>query len=143
MVMANNFEITEKDGGIRMKVWGRTVEELFSNALLGTAFYLKPEVAQMKKTELKECQEIRVEAVDIVSLLVEFLSKVVEQSDMRGAVFSAISFEEFGENFLEGKIFGAKAGELENPIREVSFDEIDIRKNPDTDLYETVLMLEV
>ena len=143
MVMTNNFEITEKDGGIRMIARGKTIEELFSNALLGTAFYLKPEVAQMKKTELKECQTIQVEAVDIVSLLVEFLSKVIEQSDMRGAVFSAVSLEKFGENFLEGKIFGAKAGELENPIREVSFDEIDIRKNPDTGFYETALVFEV
>lgn len=143
MTTANNFEITEKEGGIRMKVQGRTIEELFSNALLGTAFYLKPEVAQMKKTELKEYQAIRVEAVDIVSLLVEFLSKVVEQSDMHGAVFPAVSLEGFGENFLEGKIFGAKVGEPENPIQEVSFDEIDIRKNPDTGLYEATLVFEV
>lgn len=128
---------------MRLKVKGKILEDLFLHALNGMAFYLKPQVAQTKRSELKEWSRIKVGAVDITSLLVEFLSRVLTEGDLKSAAYPLVTFEKFGENFLEGKIFGAKVDSFDKEIKAVSLEEVNIKKNPETGFYETMLILEV
>src|SRR3989344_5427278 len=120
--MSKHFEILEQDGAVHLKVTGETPEDIFRHALAGMAGFLKPETIYLKKSELKEWQKIKVESLDMTLLLVDFLSKVLGESDAKGVVYSMISFEKFGENFLEGKIFGVKSPNLEKEINAVSFE---------------------
>lgn len=143
MATTYNFEVLRDTPEMRLKIWGHTLEELFASALAGTADFMKPGILGLKKDQLKEWHKIRVEAVDLSSLLVEFLSKVIAEADIKGAVFSYVSLEKFGENFLEGKIFGAKIENIENTLSAVSYEEVNITKNPETGLYETTLILEM
>lgn len=126
-----------------MRIWGRKLEELFHSALHGLAFLLGPAVLQMARKGLSERQPIRIEAVDINSLLIEFLSEVVARSDTTGAVFPAVVFKKFGENFLEGEVLGVKVDGFEKYIKAVSYREVDIKKNPETALFETTLAFDV
>lgn len=128
---------------MRLQVRGKTLEELFLHALNGLAAYLKPQTAELKKSDMKEWLRIKVEAIDIATLLVEFLSKVLAESDLKNIAYAWATFEEFGENFLEGKIFGTKVDNFDNEIKAISFEEVDIRKDPASGLYETVLILEL
>lgn len=141
--MSKRFEILEEDGIVRMKVTGGTPEELFSHALAGMASFLKAETIYLKKSELKEWQKIRVESLDMTSLLIEFLSKVLGESDSKGVVYSVASFDKFGENFLEGKIFGVKSSSIEKEINAVSFEDVDIKRNQETGFLETTLTFEI
>lgn len=137
------FEILPDGFGVRMRVRGKTVRELFRNALLGVTSYMSPGMAAHAKSDRREHEEIAIDTVDINSLLVDFLSRVVARSDMRNTVFTGVTFKKFGENFLSGQLTGVATDRFENEIRAISYSDVDIRKNPKTGLYETMLTLEV
>lgn len=137
------FEIVPDDFGVRMHVRGKTVRELFRNALLGVTSYMSPDAAAHAKNDRREHEEITIDTVDINSLLIDFLSRVIARSDMRNAVFTGVTFKKFGENFLSGQLTGVATDRFENEIRAISYSDVDIRKNPKTGLYETMLTLEV
>lgn len=138
-----NFEILPDAADTRMKVWGEKLEDLFCNALRGVAFYLRPDLAELGKTAKKVKEKIKVEAVDINSLLIEFLSAAIAKSDYGSAVFTGAKFKKFGENFLEGEILGIKVDGFEKDIKAVSYNEVDIKKNPETGSYETILVFDI
>lgn len=137
------FEIVPDDFGVRMHVRGKTVRELFRNAVAGLAAYMKPDIASVSKNRQQTREEISIETVDLNSLLVDFLSSVVAQADSKSAVFTGITFKKFGENFLSGELSGIATDQFDNEIRAVSYSDVDIRKNAKTGLYETMLTLEV
>lgn len=143
MAANQKFEILPDGFGVRMCVRGKTVRDLFRNALLGVTSYMSPDAAAYAKSDRREHEEIAIDTVDINSLLVDFLSRVVARSDMRNAVFTGITFKKFGENFLSGQLTGVATDRFENEIRAISYSDVDIRKNPKTGLYETMLTLEV
>ena len=125
-----------------MHVSGKTPRELFRNALAGVASYMKPDAAVLSKNRRQEKEDIMIETVDLNSLLVDFLSGVIARADSRGVVFTNVVFKKFGENFLSGELAGAATDRFENEIRAVSYSDVDIRKNPQTGLYEAALVLE-
>ena len=125
-----------------LRVRGRTIQELFQNAVRGLAFFVSPSSVASPMAGKKVTQQVRAEAVDISSLLVEFLSHVLAETDTRGVVFTAAAFRAFGENFLEGPLTGRSADDLVTEIRAVSYADVDIKKNTDTGLFETTLVLE-
>lgn len=125
-----------------VRVRGRTIQELFQNALSAVAAHMSSAAASPPPAGKKITRDIRAEAVDISSLLVEFLSQVLAEADAHGAVFSAAAFREFGENFLEAELAGTPGGDAAAEIRAVSYADVDIVKNPDTGLFETTLVLE-
>lgn len=138
----NGFEFLPHTADTRMRVWGRTLKELFRNALLGLVFYIKPDVLK-SSGKPSEKQKIKIEAVDITSLLVEFLSQVVALSDIHNSVFTKIVFRELGDNFLEGEIQGIAVGGFDKEIKAVSYHEVDVRKDSQTGLYETMLVFDI
>ena len=73
---------------IHVKAWGKTVKELFRNALRGTAVFLKPAVLLTAEKTKKVKHVIRVEAVDINTLLIAFMSKVIALSDIHNILLN-------------------------------------------------------
>lgn len=143
MIHHQGFEFLPSPANVKMKVWGSTIQELFRNALRGMLFYLEPSFLSAANLKQKEKMYVSVEAVDINSLLVEFLSEVIARSDIENMVCTDISFETFGENFLTGKFSGASVDGCNNEIKAVSYYEVDIKKNPETGFFETVLVLDI
>ena len=138
-----DFEIIPQDGTVKMRVWGKTLEELFCNSIKGVAAYLAEGGGESVRPGAEQKHTIRIEAVDIHSLLVDCLSEVIAQSDIYNCVFSHIAFSQFGENFLEGELFGVLVEHFDNEIKAVSYQEVDIKKNPSTGNFETTLVFEV
>ncbi len=143
MAANKNFEIIPEELGIRMRVRGKTARELFRNALACLAAHMKPDAALLSKNRRQAKEEISIEAVDLNSLLVDFLSGVIAHADSRGAVFTDITFKKFGENFLSGELVGAAVDRFANEIRAISYSDVDVRKNPKTGLYEALVTFEV
>ena len=137
------FEITPAEERISVRVWGRTLPELFSHALEGMAHCLAPAALGSSKRIKKVRLRITAEAVDINSLLIEFLSRALTHATMSGAVFTSARFVTLGDNFLEGEIAGIPAAGAEREIRAVSYEGVDVRKNRDSGLYEAALTFEV
>ena len=140
---AEGFELVPSDAEIRMKAWGRTIKELYLNAMRGMASFMKPGVFAAGAKNKKERQAIRVEAVDINTLLVEFLSQVTALSDIHNTVYTNLAVKTLGDNFLEGEISGVEADESDREIKAVSYHEVDIKRNPASGLYETALVFDI
>jgi len=105
---------------------------------------LKPEIFVLAKKEgMAVKQKIKVEAVDLNSLLVEFLSEAIAQADLRSTIFTSVTFKKFGENFLEGVISGAKVDGFDKDIKSISHQEVNVVKNPASGFYETVLVFDI
>ena len=135
------FEIIPEDGVVKMRVHGKTLEDLFRNAVRGVASYLKEGILDERASGEKEKRDIRIEAVDINSLLVDCLSHIVADSDMYNVVFLDIQFRTFGENFLEGELFGIPSHVFDNEIKAVSYTEVDVKRNP-AGFFETTIVFE-
>ena len=142
MDKTQGFELLPRTADIHMRAWGKTIKELFRNALQGMAALMQPSLAHTSVLK-KEKQEIRVDAVDINSLLVEFLSKVTALSDIHNMVFTHITFKTLGDNFLEAELSGMHTDEFEKEIKAVSYHEVDIKRNPESGLYETTLIFDI
>jgi SHS2 domain-containing protein len=137
------YELISDMPEVKLRVWGKTLRDLFRNALKGMAAYLHAGVFDAVRAGLKEKHAVRVEAVDINTLLVAFLSEVAARTDMHNVVFINAAFTTFGENFLEGDLTGVKVGELEKEIKAVSYEDVNVSHNKETGLYEAVLVFEV
>ena len=135
------FEIIAEVPDIRMHIQGRTLEELFCNALRGMASYMAPGKIGARGGRIAEAVMIR--AVDINSLLVEFLSEAIARAYGRDALFTTATFRVFGENFLEGEIAGSPTDARARDVRAVSYLNVDIKKSRETGFFETDLILEV
>ena len=137
------FELISNATGIQMKAWGKTVKELFRNALRGTAMFLKPTGLAAAEKAKKIKHAIRVEAIDINTLLIEFVSHVLALSDIHNMIFTNIIFKTIGENFLEAELFGIATDGFDQEIKAVSYHDIDIKRNQTSGLYETTLVFDV
>ncbi|MDP3779260.1 MAG: archease [bacterium] len=143
MKQLQGFELMTNTEPIRMSVHGKTVAELFLNCLRGMAEIMKPAALTAGARAKKVTQTMRVEAVDLNTLLVEFLSETIGLSDINNLIFTHATFKDIGDNFLEGEISGVPAGEIEREIKAVSYQDVDIRRNPKSGFYETTLVFEV
>ena len=137
------FEISADATTIRVRAWGKTIKDLFRNTLCGMASFVKPDIFSARQKMKKQKHAIAVEAVDLNSLLVEFLSQVIAQSDFQSTLFTNVAFKSLGENFLEGELSGIKTEAFDKEVRAVSYADVDIKKNPESGLYETTLVFEV
>ncbi|MDP3769467.1 MAG: archease [Candidatus Sungbacteria bacterium] len=142
MDKTQGFELLPHVADIHMRAWGKTIKELFCNALQGTASLMQPSLSHTAVVK-KEKQGIRVDAVDINSLLVEFLSKVTALSDIHNMVFTHITFKTLGDNFLEAELSGTHIDGFEKEIKAVSYHEVDIKRNSESGLYETTLVFDI
>lgn len=141
--MDQGFDTLPHPTEFRVRVWGKNVKELFRNALRAAACGLKPEAIAWEPARFRERKPFSVEAVDLNSLLVEFLSAALADADTHGMVFADVSFEKFGEDFLEGEFWGTEVEGFDRDIRAVSYEAVDIKRNSETGRYETALVFEV
>ena len=126
----HGFELVPDENSLIVHVRGKTLEELFQNAVRAVASFLKDGATLMKPEGGGEKHAIHIEAVDIHSLLVDYLSKIVADSDMYGRIFLNATFSKFGENFLEGELSGYPTETFDNEIKAVSYSDVDIHKTP-------------
>lgn len=141
--MEQGFEIAPDGTNMRLRVRGKTIEDLFRFAVKGVATILKPGFEKLRERGGAVRHSISIRAVDLSSLLAEFISEVIAKSDIKNIVFSDVIFKEFGENFLSGEIAGVAVDGFDSEIRAVSYQDVDIKKNLETGMYETTLVFEV
>lgn len=141
--MKEGFALEPHAMGAHIRIFAKTPQDVFLHALKGMASYLKSDVLSAAKKEERVQERLRVEAVDINSLLIAFLSEVLGKTEMDGVVFTHADFPQFGENFLEADIAGVRADGIENEVKAVSYEGVDIKKSRAKHLYECSIVLEV
>ncbi len=118
------YQILEHKADVKIKVFGRTKEELFLNALKGMNYILKPEV---EKGFCKK-REIKIESLNLDTLLVDFLSEILYLTQVNRETYEDIKFKEFTNNKIEGELRGRKIKRLGEDIKGVTYHNLKIQK---------------
>lgn len=120
------FKILEHTADLKIRAFGKTKQELFSNALKGMFSVLGATVNNKQETINKR---VKINSSDIDALLVDFLSEALYQSNINKEVYSRAEFEKFSDTELEAVIYGQKYEELGEEIKAVTYHGLDIRQN--------------
>ena len=129
------FEILEHTADLKIKVFGRTKEELFSNALLAMSDAFRPEI----KVRKKKTRDIRVESPDLGALLVDFLSEALCSTQVNKEIYTDIKFKNFSDTHLEGNLFGQKVERFGEDIKAVTYHGLDVHQKKDGTWEATIL----
>jgi SHS2 domain-containing protein len=138
--MNKKYQILPHTADVRLKVFGKTKEELFKNAVSGMAQILKK---TPPKADQPLAEKISVKSPDINSLLVDFLSEVLYQSQVNHAVYRDVKFSKFAETELVAEISGFKVDEFDEEIKAVTYHELEIKKSPAGGIFETIIVFDV
>jgi SHS2 domain-containing protein len=141
------YEILEHKADLKIKIFGKTKEELFCNALLGMKENMKPEIQRSKD---KIIREIRVKSPDLPALLIDFLSEALYLGQSNKEVYSDIKFRKFSDNSsinseqaeLEAELFGQKVERFGEDIKAATYHQLDINQKKDG-TWEAIVIFDV
>lgn len=122
-----DYEILEHPTDLKIRAFGKTKEELFSNMLKGMFLGAGAKIENRKKVSRK----IKIKSADEQSLLVDFLSEALAQSDINNEVYFEAEFEKLTGTGLVGKIFGSPVKSFGTEIKAVTYHGLEIKKVSD------------
>ena len=124
------FELIEHTADIGVRAFGATREEVFENAAAGM-FSIITDTAGVRE---QECVEMRLEAGDLETLLVEWLNELLYLSDSRGLLFERFEIRKLGETYLEASACGEQADserhELKTDIKAATYHMLKVTETP-------------
>lgn len=130
------YKIQEHIADIRIAVGGRNLEHLFTDALLGMMYIMKP--AQKFAPEKVE-REISFESIDTTTLLVDFLNKVLSLASANKEFYTHIIFYKIQPTSLRAKLFGISAESFHINIRALTYHEAEVRQT-ENGAWETTIV---
>lgn len=150
------FEVVEHTADLKIKVWGNSLENLFSEAMLAMMGKIKilPFSPIGEKGIIR--REIKVEALDATALLVDFLSEVLALSQTNKEIYTEVSFTEFnpstdstsslrassGQAKLEATLKGIKVDKFDEDVKAVTYHEVEV-KEVKSGAWETLLVFDI
>jgi SHS2 domain-containing protein len=140
------FEVLEHKADLKIKVFGKTKEELFENAMVGMFEAAKYEMIKRlttrrlttKRLAIKRLA-IKIKSIDLPSLLVDFLSEVLYLAETKKLVFEKVEFKKFTENEIEAKLTGNQLKRMGIHIKGVTYHELDICQKKDGTWQATII----
>ena len=136
-----SFTIIPHIADVRLHIKGNTLQELFLAGMEGMAQISKKDFCKAFKTFPQE-HSVSINAQDVTSLLIDFLSEVLTHSHVERAIFCKADFSELSPTALRAKIFGAKTNHFDEDIKAVTYHEAQVKKNK-RGLYETTIVLDI
>jgi len=133
--MTKKYEILEHKADLKIRVFGKTKEELFSNALLGMTESLKPDV----KSDEEITRQIKINSPDLPALLVDFLSEVLYLIQTNKEIYNNVKFKKITNTEIEAELFGQKVERFGEDIKAVTYHQLDIHRKEDGTWEATVL----
>ncbi len=132
------FEILEHKADLKIRVFGKTKEELFLNALLGMTESLKPDV----KPGGKIIRQIKINSLDSPALLVDFLSEVLYLIQVNKEIYNNVRFKKFTNTEIEAELFGQKVERFGEDIKAVTYHQLDVCQRKDG-IWETTVLFDI
>jgi len=130
------YQILEHKADLKIKVFGKTKEELFENAMVGM---LKAAKYQKKLKTQKSKVKIKIKSMDLPSLLVDFLSEILYLVETKKMVFEKVEFKKFMENEIEAILIGKPLKRMGVYIKGVTYHDLDIHQEKDGTWQATIL----
>jgi SHS2 domain-containing protein len=132
------FEILEHKADLKIRVFGKTKEELFENAMVGMFEIAKYEKeVKSQKSKLK----IKINSVDLPSLLVDFLNEVLYLVETKKLVFEKAEFKKFTENEIEAMLIGKPLKRMGVHIKGVTYHNLEIKQKEG--IWEATILFDI
>ena len=135
--MIKKYELLEHPSDLKIKAFGETKEELFSNALFGMEECLKPETREGTIE-----REVKISSVDLSGLMVDFLSEALYLTQVNKEAYFEARFSKLTDKELEGRIIGKKAERFGEDIKAVTYYDLDVKQKDDGS-WEAVVLFDI
>ncbi len=132
------YEILEHKADLKIRVFGKTKEELFKNALFAMTESMRPESRDKEIAKRK----LEIKSGDFNTLLIDFLSEVLYQSQVNKESYVDVKFKKFTEDELKAEIIGGKVERLGEEIKAATYHNLDIRQNKDG-IWEAIILFDI
>jgi GxxExxY protein len=133
---SDRFEILEHKADLKIRVFGKTKEELFENAMVGMQKAANYEPTKQPTTKRLTT---KIKSADLPSLLVDFLSEVLYLVETKKLVFEKIEVKKLTENEIEAILIGRTLKRMGVHIKGVTYHDLDIRQEKNRTWQATIL----
>jgi SHS2 domain-containing protein len=132
------YKIIEHRADLKIKVFGKTKEELFENAVLAMNDYLQPEIKNSKIIKRK----ILIKSFDIKTLIVDFLSEILYLIQTKKETYFKTDFKKFNDTEINAFIFGRKVKKFNEDIKAVTYYDLEI-KQKEKNLWQATILFDI
>ncbi len=147
--MAMDFELIPHTADIKLRVYGKTLEDLFRNALIGMFQSIGPQIKgcilkneRVLCKELPFSHEINLDSIDQEALLVDFLSEALYLSDVYNEAYLDAKIHELSNSHIRATIYGAKVTGYEVvEIKAVTHHDLAIKQ--ENGLWQTDIVFDI
>ena len=129
------YEVLEHRADLKIRVFGKSREELFENALLAMTSGFRPKI----KNQKSKIQKIKVKSSDFETLLVDFLSEVLYLIQVNKEIYTDVKFKKFSDTEIEAELSGEKVERFGEDIKAVTYHNLDVHQKEDSTWEATVL----
>ena len=126
------FEILDHPAELRLRIYGKTIEELFTNAAEALASIQRHNITLIYRSTDK-CNEerIKIRSIDINALLVDFLSEILTRSQINKCVYKVENINhqaKDGAATIEAEIIGCPVEYFDEDIKAITYQDVDVRQ---------------
>ncbi len=135
--MSKGFEEIEHTADVAIRIWGQDLAKLFVNGAYGMACQLANPDTVIRTVE----HTIELEAYDVETLLVAWLSELLYLDERDGCIFTDFDILEIAPTRLRAIARGGPAQERRRHIKAVTFSDLNIARTDEG--YETTIVFDV
>lgn len=136
--MAKKFEILEHKADLKIRVFGKTKEELFENALFGMETCLRPEIAVAGETK----KEIKIKSPDLPALLVDFLNEILYLNQVNEEIYNKVRFIKFSDIELRAELSARPVERFGEDIKAVTYHGLEAGQTKDGS-WEAIVLFDI
>ncbi len=137
------FEILDHPAELRLRIYGKTIEELFTNAAEALATIQKKNIALTVRSHDKcyrnlKREKIEVRSIDVNALLVDFLSEILAKSQINKCVYK-VSNLTLHDSCLEAELVVYPIDSFDEDIKAVTYQDVDIQLKSTTNSQQSTV----
>lgn len=136
-----SYQVLARNGEFILSATGKNFKDLFGVALSGMAHIMKESASDEADEEDTE-RKVSLSAPEPTLLLVDFLSKVINDSYEHDILYTKVKFDKLDGTTLKARLYGLHVEAFDQELRGVIYNEVEIKKNADGQL-ESVIAFDV
>ncbi len=133
------FELLPHTADVRILSEADSIEELFIVSLEAICSILYN--SDFTKKEFTISENIQVNSYDQTSLLIDFLSDVLNLIHRYKAIFPQVTFQKLELTELKASIYGFYIDKLDKDIKAITYHEAEIKKI--NNIYSTIIVIDI
>jgi len=130
------YEFLDHPGDIKIRSFGKDLPELLQNSALGMMSFLY----DIDEVKIDHREKIEIEAMDLDTLMIDWLSELLTFSDTNDSAYTEFEFEKCTDSHIVAKVGGGPAP-AKDDIKAVTYSELDIKKKSEG--YEAVVVYDI